>query len=93
MFIGQKTGEKVTIRNWLKNELFLIYDRKVASEIYYTISNGDTKQLYSFGTAKVRKGFGKKQLEYDFNLIDKNEKKITYCNWQDQKICDNAYNC
>ena len=41
MFIGQKTGEKVTIRNWLKNELFLIYDRKVASEIYYTISNGD----------------------------------------------------
>ena len=25
---------------------------------------------------KVRKGFGKKQLEYDFNLIDKNEKKL-----------------
>ena len=37
--------------------------------------------------------FAKKQLEYDFNLIDKNEKKITYCNWQDQKICDNAYDC
>ena len=92
-FIGQKTGDKVTIRNWLKNELFLIYDRKVASEVYYTISNGDIKHLYSFGTTKVRKGFGKKQLEYDFNLIDKNEKKITYCNWQDEKICDNAYDC
>ena len=24
MFIGQKTGDKVTIRNWLKNELVLI---------------------------------------------------------------------
>ena len=32
----------------------------------------------------------KKQLEYDFNLIDKNE-KITYCNWQDEKICENIY--
>ena len=91
MFIGQKTGDEVTIRNWLKNELLLVYDRKVASEIYYT--NSDTKHLYSFGTAKVREGFGKKQLEYDFNLIDKNEKKITYCNWQDEKICDNAYDC
>ena len=91
MFIGQKTGDEVTIRNWLKNELLLVYDRKVASEIYYT--NSDTKHLYSFVTAKVREGFGKKQLEYDFNLIDKNEKKITYCNWQDEKICDNAYDC
>ena len=91
MFIGQKTGDEVTIRNWLKNELLLVYDRKVASEIYYT--NSDTKHLYSFGTAKVREGFGKKQLEYDFNLIDKNKKKITYCNWQDEKICDNAYDC
>ena len=52
MFIGQKTGDKVTIRNWLKNKLLLIYDRKVASEVYYTISNGDTKHLYSFGTQK-----------------------------------------
>ena len=93
IFIGQKTGDKVTIRNWLKNELLLIYDRKVASGVYYTSSNGDTKHIYSFGTAKVRKGFGKKQLEYDFNLIDKNEKKITYCNWQDEKICDNFYDC
>ena len=82
MFIGQKTGDEVTIRNWLKNELFLIYDRKVASEIYYT--NSDTKHLYSFGTKKVRKGFGKKQLEYDFRLTDEREKNITYCNWQDQ---------
>ena len=84
MFIGQKTGDKVTIRNWLKNELVLIYDRKVASEVYYTIGNCDTKHLYSFGTAKVRKGFGKKQLEYDFRLTDEREKNITYCNWQDE---------
>ena len=93
MFIGQKTGDKVTIRNWLKNELVLIYDRKVASEVYYTIGNGDTKHLFSFGTAKVRKGFGEKQLEYDFRLIDETEKNITYCNWQDEKTCDNAYDC
>ena len=91
MFIGQKTGDKVTIRNWLKNELVLIYDRKESSEIYYT--NSDTKHLYSFGTAKVRKGFGKKQLEYDFRIIDETEKNITYCNWQDEKTCDNAYDC
>ena len=90
LFIGQKTGDKVTIRNWLKNEL-LIYDRKVASEVYYTISNGDIKHLYSFGTAKVRKGFGKKQLEYDFNLIDKNEKLLTVTG--KMKNCDNAYDC
>ena len=44
MFIGQKTGDEVTIRNWLKNELLLVYDRKMASEIYYT--NSDTKHLY-----------------------------------------------
>ena len=84
MFIGQKTGDKVTIRNWLKNELILIYDRKVASEVYYAISNGDSKHLYSFGTEKVRKGFGKKQSEYDFRLTDEIGKNITYCNWQDQ---------
>ena len=58
-FIGQKTGDKVTIRNLLKNEIILIYDRKVASKVYYTNSNGGTKHLYSFGTEKVRKGFGK----------------------------------
>ncbi len=91
MFIGQKTGNRVIIRNWLKNELILIYDRKVASEFYYI--NSDTKHLYSFGTAKVREGFGKKQLEYDFRLIDETEKNITYCNWQDEKTCDNAYDC
>ena len=69
--------------------LILIYERKVASEIYYT--NSDTKHLYSFGTAKVCEGFGKKQLEYDFRLIDETEKNITYCNWQDEKTCDNLY--
>ena len=83
-FIGQKTGDKVTIRNLLKNEIILIYDRKVASEVYYTNSNGGTKHLYSFGTEKVRKGFGKKQSEYDFRLTDEIGKNITYCNWQDE---------
>ena len=83
-FIGQKTGDKVTIRNLLKNEIILIYDKKVAFEVYYTISNGDTKHLYSFGTEKVRKGFGKKQSEYDFRLTDEIGKNITYCNWQDE---------
>jgi len=84
MFIGHRTGDKVTIRNWLKNELILSFDKKVASEVYYTISDGDTKHLYSFGTAKVRKGFGKKQLEYDFRLTDEIGKHITFCNWQDE---------
>ena len=83
-FIGQKTGDKVTIRNLLKNEIILIYDRKVASQVYYTNSNGGTKHLYSFGTEKVRKGFGKNQSEYDFRLTDEIGKNITYCNWQDE---------
>ena len=85
MFIGQKKADKVIIRNWLKNELTLTYDRKEASEIYYSISDGDTKNLYSFSRVKVRKGFGKKQLEYDFRLIDEIGKNITYCNWHHEK--------
>ena len=42
-------------------------------------SAGNPKPVPEF-----RKGFGKKQSEYDFRLTDEIGKNITYCNWQDE---------